>query len=211
MEFSIYRHIDDDIEIDGVTYTRNATFDNILNIIKLSNDNELSAETKILTAVYLLFGQHLEDYTLEEQNTILEGALQEYLESKEEIEYDDLGEPMPGPLNFEKKLMDIDYDATKIYSSFLQAYSIDLHEEIGKMHWYKFKALLSGLPEKTALRELIQIRGYKKASKNDDYHMKMMELQRQNALPAYITGEVDEFEEGFDEEVNGYGDELGES
>lgn len=211
MEFSIYRLPNDDFILDGNKYTRNATFDNILKIVDLSNDPDFSGETKIRTGIYMLFGENFsDDYTLEELNLILENGLEEYLQSKDEIEYDDLGEPMPGPLNFNKKLMDIGYDAQAIYSSFLQAYGIDLHEEVGRLHWYKFKALLAGLPEKTRLREVISIRAYEKPSKSDNHHMQMLKLQREHALPAHIIGgsesDDDWYDEFDDEGVNGYGE-----
>lgn len=208
--FSIYQEYDDNFILDGVKYKRNASFDNILKIINLSNDKEFSGTTKILVGIKMLFGEDFpDDYAVDELNLILQSALEEYLESKEAIEYDDLGEPMPALRNG-KKLMDIDYDAQAIYSSFMQAYAIDLHEQLGKMHWYQFKALLSGLPEKTRLRELIGYRGYEKPPKNETYDMRMMKLKHEHALPPEYSDGYDDLEDEFeyddDEEVIGYGE-----
>lgn len=206
MSFSIYQTYDDDFILDGKKYKINASFDNILKAIDLMNNKELDNLTKILVGTTMIFSEDItsvsatgslddfinelnrifgKDYTIEDLHTILNAALEEYIQSKEEIEYDDLGNVVPKVESAEnEKLMDIDYDAKEIYSSFMQAYGIDLHDQIGKMHWYKFTSLLSGLPEKTRIREIIQYRAYKKPSGNsDDYHMQMLKLQQEYALP----------------------------
>ncbi len=43
----------------------------------------------------------------------------------------------------------------------MQAYNIDLIEEQGKLHWKKFNALLSGLPDGTKFVEVMKIRAWK--------------------------------------------------
>ena len=196
MNFSIYRKIDDDFYIDGKKYTLNASFDNILKVIELSND-DFSGVTKLVTMVTMLFGEQLEGYDLKELKEIMDVVLQEYIDSKHQAEYDDLGNEVPQPETGEdKRLMDIDHDADAIYSSFMQAYGIDLHKELGQMHWYTFKALLNGLPEGTRMREIISIRGYKKPSKSDNHHIQMLKLQHAYALPTKTP--EDEEEEGVD-------------
>lgn len=57
-----------------------------------------------------------------------------------------------------QKAFDFVQDADLIYAGFMQAYHIDLYEERGKMHWLKFLALFSGLPEDTRFREVVNIR-----------------------------------------------------
>ena len=52
------------------------------------------------------------------------------------------------------------HDGAYIFASFMQAYRIDLIEEIGKLHWKKFNALIVGLPEGTKFVEVIKIRSY---------------------------------------------------
>lgn len=58
----------------------------------------------------------------------------------------------------EPPVMDFMEDAPFIYASFMSDYGIDLIEERGKLHWYKFVALSSGLTEHTKMREIIAIR-----------------------------------------------------
>src|SRR5699024_9297899 len=60
-----------------------------------------------------------------------------------------------------KRVYSIKQDAKYIYSSFMQDYGIDLFEEQGKLHWFKFLALLEGLSEDTKFRKVIEIRTMK--------------------------------------------------
>lgn len=53
---------------------------------------------------------------------------------------------------------DFAQDAPYIYASFRQAYNIDLFEQQGKMHWWTFMALLTGLPSNTKFCEVVSIR-----------------------------------------------------
>lgn len=57
-----------------------------------------------------------------------------------------------------KKSMDFIQDGQLIYAAFMQAYGIDLVAEQGRMHWWKFSALLRGLPSNTRFMEVVQIR-----------------------------------------------------
>lgn len=57
-----------------------------------------------------------------------------------------------------KKSMDFIQDGQLIYAAFMQAYGIDLNDQRGKLHWWKFTALLRGLPSNTRLMEVVQIR-----------------------------------------------------
>lgn len=181
--FSIYRKIKDEIVIDDVVYSINASFDNILRLIELSND-DLANDVQVTLAIKMLFGKEtdMSKFTLAEWFNIYQSIIDEYISSKEEIEYDDLGEPMP-VVRKNEKLIDIDLDAEYIYSSFIQAYGIDLVEQQGQLHWYKFRALLAGLPSNTKMREIMGYRAYKKPNKSDTHHSQMMELKQHYALP----------------------------
>ena len=68
----------------------------------------------------------------------------------------------------------------------------------GELHWRKFNALLSGLPEGTKLMEVIKIRKWK-PQKGDsaEYKEEMRRLQKDYALPNEIIGEEEEYEEEF--------------
>ena len=57
-----------------------------------------------------------------------------------------------------EKAFDFVEDSPLIYAAFMQAYHIDLFHEQGKLHWWKFSALLSSLPSNTRFSEILTIR-----------------------------------------------------
>ena len=192
---SLYRKLDDGIEIDGKQYEVNASFDNILRLINLLNDN-MPIDLKLKIGIQMLFGRDTELLELdpEYQKELIDYVAEEYIQSKDEIEYDDLGNVMPQVPK--KRIIDIDLDAEYIYGSFIQAYGINLIEAQGELHWYEFRALLASLPDNTRMREIMGYRAYKKPSKSDTHHSQMMKLQEQYALPGA---------EEEDEEVDDFG------
>ena len=109
------------------------------------------------------------------------------------VEYDLAGNPMKTTASNDTKQRapyDIRYDGDYIYSSFLQAYGIDLFDAQGKLHWRKFNALLSGLPEGTKLMEVIKIRKWKpQKGDSSEYKEEMRRLQKDYALPNDVIEE----------------------
>ena len=57
-----------------------------------------------------------------------------------------------------QKSMDFIQDGPLIYAAFMQANGMDLNDHRAKLHWWKFTALLQGLPSNTRLMEIVQIR-----------------------------------------------------
>lgn len=55
-----------------------------------------------------------------------------------------------------KKVTDFAQDADLIRAAFMQVYRIDLYTE--KLHWFKFSALLAGLPEGNRYNDVLGIR-----------------------------------------------------
>lgn len=81
----------------------------------------------------------------------------------------------------------------------MQAYRIDLLEERGKLHWKKFNALISGLPEGTKFVEVIKIRKYKpRKGDSQAYINEMMKLKKECALPD--SEEYDDEDDDYDME-----------
>lgn len=191
MSLSLSRRLKDDIIIDGKTYRINAAFDNILRLFDLVNSKEPN-EIKIKIAIQMLFGEKTDllKLELETLKTIVDATLEEYTKSKEEIEYDDLGNEMPTPKR--KQLISLEHDAEYIFGGFVQAYGIDLEEAQGILHWYKFRSLLASLPNDTRIREIMGYRAYRKQGKNDTHHAQMMKLQEQFKLPGADDYEDDE-------------------
>lgn len=84
-----------------------------------------------------------------------------------------------------KRTFDFEDDSDYIYSSFMQAYGLDLVECQGKLHWKKFIALFQGLPEGTKIREVMKIRGMEipAPTKHNQKEIKnLMELKTYYAL-----------------------------
>lgn len=191
MSLSLSRRLKDDIIIDDKTYKVNAAFDNILRLFDLVNSKEPN-EIKIKIAIQMLFGEKTDllKLELETLKTIVDATLEEYMKSKEEIEYDDLGNEMPTPKR--KQLISLEHDAEYIFGGFVQAYGIDLEEAQGILHWYKFRSLLASLPNDTRIREIMGYRAYRKQGKNDTHHAQMMKLQEQFKLPGADDYEDDE-------------------
>lgn len=80
-----------------------------------------------------------------------------------------------------KQTVSWEQDSQEIYSSFFQAYKIDLLKE--NLHWFVFCSLFAGLPEDTPIKKLIELRSWK-ASKNDskEYIKEMRERQIRNRI-----------------------------
>ena len=76
----------------------------------------------------------------------------------------------------------------------MQAYGIDLIEQQGKLHWRKFKALLSGLPENTQFKRIVSVRQWEPS---DDKTRKqaMREAQKALRLPSSSLLEDEEEQE----------------
>ena len=70
--------------------------------------------------------------------------------------------------------VDFSQDANLIYAAFMQAYGIDLHREIDRMHWATFSALFQALPDDTKISQIIDIRTRKIPERNK-YNAKEIE------------------------------------
>lgn len=171
------------VEIDGVTYELDLSFDNVLRLVDMLNDDELSDITQIEIGLKMLFGVDL-DFKIDKKEEIFHQIFYETIgkEVEDSLPVDIEGNPMPQQK--EEKVYSIKQDAAYIYASFYQDYGIDLYEMQGKLHWEKFKALLSGLKQDTKFKEVINIRtmelptgkGSEKQRKN------IIELQEYYAL-----------------------------
>ncbi|MDR1001866.1 MAG: bacteriophage Gp15 family protein [Oscillospiraceae bacterium] len=51
---------------------------------------------------------------------------------------------------------DFEADSKLIYAAFVQVYNIDLYD-VSELHWWKFMALLSGMPDNTRIAQIMSI------------------------------------------------------
>lgn len=196
--FSLYQKINDVLEIEGEEYQINASFDVILKVIELFEEEKISEKHKLNIALKLLFGPDSEilKYELVRKVEIYNNIFEKYIkddQSVKPVRYDRLGNVMPEPKDDSKPNYSLRYDASYIYASFLQAYGMDLHNQCGILHWFKFKALLEGLPEGTKFRQVVSIRMWKPASPDDNYEREMRELQQLYALPGQEFDEEEDY------------------
>ena len=199
------RKLTDKLVIDDKEYALDLSFNNVLKLFEMWRDEDVPEFVKPHFGIRILTGETLEDFTVEEMAEIFNEVFEEHISLSEvednHVEYDLAGNPMKTTASDEpqeKAPYDIRYDGDYIYASFLQAYGIDLFDMQGKLHWRKFNALLSGLPEGTKLMEVIKIRKWK-PQKGDlaEYKEEMRRLQKDYALPNEIIEEEGEYEEEF--------------
>lgn len=199
------RKLTDKLVIDDEEYALDLSFDNVLRLFEMWRDEDVPEFVKPHFGIRILTGETLEDFTVEEMSEVFNEVFEEHISlstvEDNHIEYDLAGNPMKTTASNSKQEQapyDIRFDGDYIYASFLQAYGIDLFDVQGKLHWKKFNALLSGLPEGTKFMEVIKIRKWK-PQKGDsaEYKEEMRRLQKDYALPNEIIEEEEEYEEEF--------------
>nr|DAV19262.1 MAG TPA: hypothetical protein [Caudoviricetes sp.] len=198
------RKLTDKLVIDDKEYPLDLSFNNVLKLFEMWRDEAVPEFVKPHFGIRILTGETLEDFTVEEMSEVFNEVFEEHISlstvEDNHVEYDLAGNPMKTTASNSKQEQapyDIRYDGDYIYASFLQAYGIDLFDVQGKLHWKKFNALLSGLPEGTKFMEVVKIRKWK-PQKGDsaEYKEEMRRLQKDYALPNDII-EDEEYEEEF--------------
>lgn len=200
----ISRKLTDKLVIDDEEFPLNLSFDNVLRLFEMWRDEDVPEFVKPHFGIRILTGETLEDFTVEEMSEVFNEVFEEHISlstvEDNHVEYDLAGNPMKTTASNGKQEQapyDIRYDGDYIYASFLQAYGIDLFDVQGELHWKKFNALLSGLPEGTKLMEVIKIRKWKpQKGDSTEYKEEMRKLQKDYALP-YEDIEEEEYEEEF--------------
>lgn len=199
------RKLTDKLVIDDKEFPLNLSFDNVLRLFEMWRDEDVPEFVKPHFGIRILTGETLEEFTVEEMSEVFNEVFEEHISlstvEDNHVEYDLAGNPMKTTASNSKQEQapyDIRYDGDYIYASFLQAYGIDLFDVQGELHWKKFNALLSGLPEGTKFMEVIKIRKWK-PQKGDsaEYKEEMRRLQKDYALPYEIVEEDEEYEEEF--------------
>lgn len=199
------RKLTDKLVIDDEEYALDLSFDNVLRLFEMWRDEDVPEFVKPHFGIRILTGETLDGFTVEEMSEVFNEVFEEHISlstvEDNHVEYDLAGNPMKTTASNGKQEQapyDIRYDGDYIYASFLQAYGIDLFDVQGELHWKKFNALLSGLPEGTKFMEVIKIRKWK-PQKGDsaEYKEEMRRLQKDYALPYEIIEEEEEYEEEF--------------
>lgn len=157
---------DDSFEYGSFILHLDMSFNNIIMLFNLLNDEDFSSGEKAAIGLELLLFDYekLDNTNPDEKGDIFLFILREYLDidlegqqEKDQNNEDDDNEEHPSETP-QKKTMDFEVDDEAIYSSFIFDYNIDLVEQQGVLHWNKFKALLNGLSEDSALMKIVNIR-----------------------------------------------------
>lgn len=90
----------------------------------------------------------------------------------------------PGSSRTEELALDYVTDGPAIVAAFQQAYGIDLTR--ARLHWWRFKALMSNLPEETQLAKIIGFRTADPAQFQGEERERRAELKERFALPAAL-------------------------
>ena len=192
--FDISKKMDDKLVLNNKEYQLLLSFDRVLWIFDMWGKGHIPVELKPKLALAKL----TDDVTFKDMDArqalaiyadIFEKHIQVTRAIDEVDRYDIEGNVLPKKTKDaqdydDKPLFNIKYDGEYIFSSFMQAYNIDLIEQQGKLHWQKFNALLSGLPDGTKFVEVMKIRAWKPSKgESSKEKQKMRELQEQYALP----------------------------
>ncbi|QKG73694.1 hypothetical protein GE023_005080 [Streptococcus canis] len=192
--FDISKKMDDKLVLNDKEYQLLLSFDRVLWVFDMWGKEYIPPELKPkLALAKLTDDENFKDMNAMEALKVYAEIFEKYIQVTRAIDevdrYDIEGNVLPkkpkdDPDSDDKPLFNIKYDGEYIFSSFMQAYNIDLIEQQGKLHWQKFNALLSGLPDGTKFVEVMKIRAWKPSRGGDAKEkQKMRELQEQYALP----------------------------
>ncbi|CAI3342981.1 Gp15 family bacteriophage protein [Enterococcus cecorum] len=198
---NLSQKIEDVLTIGKQEWPLHLSFDNVLRLFEMWHDSEIADEVKPYLALKMLLikadeaevNEFLKQLDIESAIELYLAIFNEHISpspQEEAIEYDLAGNPMRKPKTqkgeheAKERTFSLKYDADYIYSSFFQAYKIDLIEVQGQLHWQKFKALLNGLPDNTKFIEVIKIRTWKEQKGDSQkYKEQMKRLKKEYALP----------------------------
>lgn len=190
------RKLTDELVLGDDVYPMNIAFNKVLKVMELINDDEFDDIYKPYLAIQIFTGvDFTQALTPEQATAIFKLIFEEHIRiipTKDSAPVLDLaGNPIKSKIRSKsqssedgERLFSLKYDAEYIYSSFMQAYGIDLIDAQNSLHWKKFNALLNGLPSDTKFAEVLKIRSYK-PQKGDSkkYKKSMKQLKKEYALP----------------------------
>lgn len=128
-------------------------------------------------------------YPSEEYRRLIAGNYEDALSKALDFLNRTLGDDTPErPLTRSEKrlrglrLLDWDYDASRVVADFAREYGIDLTDGDLTMHWWRFMALFNGLSDQSATMEAIAIRAADIDDKNLSGDAKRRLRERKTAL-----------------------------
>ena len=169
------------IKIYGAEYQIDADFRTAIRFTLLMQDRAIDDYTKLGIALYMFLG----DADIPDYREAIDAILRFYQRGKSSVQGN-------AEMASTRRNYDFEYDADLIYAAFLEQYGLDL-QNVEFLHWWQFRALFSGLSEKTEFMKVVSYRAIEitndmtKAQKRFYKKMKMM-----YALPDTRTEEEKE-------------------
>jgi hypothetical protein len=181
--FLLYEKPPAAVEVGGKMYRLNLAFDRVLIAYSALEDTEMTFEDQLEVFLSMLVVGKL---PAKEMWQSLFLSLQDILggASPTVPKYDLDGNQIMTKPSKTKLDFSFDFDAGYIYAAFMQTYGIDLINQCGKLHWYKFISLFNGLPSETQLSRIREIRSTDLNKVKDKNAKRELRIQkREFALP----------------------------
>lgn len=166
-------------EETGEIYHFDMSYDNVLRWYSLIEEENISDAEKLVTGFQMFFGKEL-DVSINSMIKAVEDVAN-YIQTTAYGNYNDSASSAEHQSEPEK-YFSYSQDAGAIYSSFMMDYQIDLVDQQGILQWDKFRALFSGLSDKTDFKHIMRIRQANLADYEGEQQTAMAEAQAYYAL-----------------------------
>lgn len=170
------------VTINDENYPIITDFREWIRFADLAQAEDLTDHEKVAVAMEWYKGDRPEDIAIALM------ALVDFFQGKDEEE--DTGEMANSKASSQTPVFSYTHDAEVIYADFIRVYGIDLLD-VDYIHWWKFKALLFGLPDDSGFKTRVYYRSINLAEVQDDNERKRIRrLKERYALPtSAITDE----------------------
>ncbi|KRM79417.1 hypothetical protein FC84_GL001593 [Lapidilactobacillus dextrinicus DSM 20335] len=166
-------------EETGEIYHFDMSYDNVLRWYSLVEEENISDAEKLVTGFQMFFGKEL-DVSIDSMIKAVED-IANYIQTTAYGNYNDSASGTEHQSEPEK-YFSYSQDAGAIYSSFMMDYQIDLVDQQGILQWDKFRALFSGLSDKTDFKHIMRIRQANLTDYEGEQQTAMAEAQAYYAL-----------------------------
>ncbi|MEW9139061.1 Gp15 family bacteriophage protein [Bacillus wiedmannii] len=177
----------------GVDIELNLSFDNVLKIMELFDDDSISNRVKPNIALMMLIVDHslLAQLNMQGKEKLVIDVFKDKLnidltaDKKAGEMTESLGNPL-GEEDPDVPVVNFTLDADMIFASFLFDYNINLFEQQGILQWGEFLALFNNLSEKTPMKIAIHYRTCeipKKDKHNSDERKQIKKMKERYELP----------------------------
>lgn len=157
------------VEIGGLDYVIDADFRNCIRFEQLMFDPSLDENVRGAYALNLFYPEIPKDIP-----AAFEKIIWLYAAGQEEKKFSGICQ--------QKRIYSFEYDSEYIFAAFLADYGIDLNE-IEFLHWWKFRALFTGLKPDNLICKIMEYRGADLSKLKGEEKKFYQKMQKQYALP----------------------------